>query len=224
MKMKKDLYIIGAGGFAKEVGFLIKEINQSSLDNEKYLLKGFIDIRNIGESIILGKEKYTILSEDNFVSGSVNRSAHMVIGTANPIFVKKIIEKFGDRYDFPNLIHPNVIGDFEHIAMGKGNIIAAGCIFTTSIKIDSYNIINIGSTIAHDVEIGSFNIINPRTNISGGVRVGDSNIFGTNSTVIQYLEVGENTTIGAGAVITRSIEDNSIMLGNPAKLFMKKAK
>ena len=89
--MEKDLYIIGAGGFAREVCFLIKEINQFSLDNGKYLIKGFIDINNIGESIMLGKEKYTILSEDNFVSGSANSSAHMAIGTANPIFVKKIL-------------------------------------------------------------------------------------------------------------------------------------
>ena len=49
MKMK-DVVIIGAGGFAREVAWLIEEINKK---NEQWNILGFIDdnTENIGKSL-----------------------------------------------------------------------------------------------------------------------------------------------------------------------------
>ena len=64
-----------------------------------------------------------------------------------------------------------MVGDWEQIKIGEGNIICAGNIFTTDIEIGSFNVFNLDCTVGHDTVIGSYNIINPSVNISGGVKI-----------------------------------------------------
>ncbi len=40
----------------------------------------------------------------------------------------------------------------------------------------------------------------------------------TNCTIIGDITIGDNVIIGAGAVVTKSIPDNSVAVGNPAKV------
>ena len=41
--------------------------------------------------------------------------------------------------------------------------------------------------------------------------------LGANSTIICGVKIGKNSVIGAGAVITKTVKDNSVVAGNPAK-------
>ncbi len=46
-----------------------------------------------------------------------------------------------------------------------------------------------------------------------------NNVFvGANVTILPNVEIGENVIIGAGAVVTKDIEPNKIVAGNPAKV------
>lgn len=46
-----------------------------------------------------------------------------------------------------------------------------------------------------------------------------NNVFvGANVTILPNVEIGENTIIGAGSVVTKNIEPNKIVAGNPAKV------
>lgn len=47
------------------------------------------------------------------------------------------------------------------------------------------------------------------------VRKGAS--IGANATVLPGLIIGSGATVGAGAVVTRDVEDNATVVGNPAK-------
>lgn len=48
------------------------------------------------------------------------------------------------------------------------------------------------------------------------VRKGAS--IGANATILPGIEIGENSMIGAGAVVTKNVPENSIAIGNPAKV------
>lgn len=50
----------------------------------------------------------------------------------------------------------------------------------------------------------------------------ESNIFiGANAVIIGDVHIGNNVKIGAGSVVTKSIPDNCVVAGNPAKIIYK---
>ena len=52
----------------------------------------------------------------------------------------------------------------------------------------------------------------------GRVTVGDNVFVGANTTILPGVHIGNNVVIGAGSVVTRSIPDNTVAAGNPAKI------
>ena len=214
----RDLYIIGSGGLGKEVFCVITDINNNG--SPEYDFKGFIDYQSAVNEISIGNVKFPVIDEDDFLSTVLaSDNICLAIGIGSPKSIQKVSRKFKD-YQFPNLIHPNFIGQMEAINMGKGNVITAGNIFTCDITIGNFNYVNLACTVGHDSIIGSFNVINPGCNISGGVKIGDLNLLGTNATILQYLSIGDYNILGAGGVLTKGIENNQVFVGSPAK-FLK---
>lgn len=210
--MVKDIYIIGVGGFAKEICLLINAINTSS---KTYNLKGFIDINPTDSSVKVEHQNYPVLNEADHLQEPVNHTCCYVIGVGNPKLIEQISKQFAGR-EFPNLVHPNVVKG-ETVILGHGNIITAGCILTVDIKIGNFNIFNLNTTVGHDTIIAQGNVFNPGVNISGGCKIQSYNLFGTNATVLQYLNIGDHNIIGASALITKPIENKGLIVGMPAK-------
>lgn len=210
----KQLYIVGAGGAAKEIYLLIKQINKV---NPLYNFKGFIDVSS-NRFLHIGENRYDVINELDFLT-NYNNDLSIVFGLGDVNKLKKIVElyKRNKNISFPNIIHPNVNLDASVFA-GVGNIIASHCVLTVDIFIGDFNYINRGVHIGHDSRLNSYNVINPCSVISGGVNIGDENLVGTNATILQYLSIGSNNKIGAGAVVTKNIENNSCMIGVPAKI------
>lgn len=68
-------------------------------------------------------------------------------------------------------------------------------------------------TIYHNTTIGS----KQWGNNCGAPEIGDNVIIYPNAVIIGNITIGENSIIGAGSIVTRSVEPNSIVAGNPAK-------
>ena len=49
-------------------------------------------------------------------------------------------------------------------------------------------------------------------------QIGNSVDIGCNSVIIGDIKIGDHVSIGAGSIVVKSIERNSIVAGNPAKL------
>tara|TARA_B110000211_G_scaffold218424_1_gene263226 strand:+ start:364 stop:1005 length:642 start_codon:yes stop_codon:yes gene_type:complete len=210
--MNKNYYIIGSGGFAKEVYTLTLQ----TLTNSNYF-KGFIDLDPPKKSILIGDKNLSIFDQGDFLDTiTPAEEIDLYIGIGNPIIIDEISKIFKD-YNFPNLIHPNVIYDLNYIKFGRGNILTAGCILTVDILVGSFNIFNLSTTVGHDVIIGNNNIFNPGVNISGSVEIGSSNLFGTSATILQDLKIESNNVIGASSLLTKSIKRDNVMIGVPAK-------
>ena len=45
--------------------------------------------------------------------------------------------------------------------------------------------------------------------------------IGAGSTILPGVTVGENAVVGAGSVVTKDVEDNTIVAGNPARLIKR---
>lgn len=209
----KDIVIVGAGGFAREVEWLIKEINQ---DKIRWNLIGFVEANPDKVGTVVG-EHSVVMSDDALTS--YNHSLNVVIAIGNPIIIQTVVDKLqsNPRLSFPNLIHPTMLWNRDRIQIGQGNICCAGNIFTTDIRLGNFNIINLSSTYGHDAEIGSCNVINPGVNLSGFVKVGDCCLIGTGAQILERTRIGNKVVVGAGAVVTKDVPDGLTVVGIPAK-------
>jgi len=207
----QDIVIFGAGGLAREVAFVIEDINRAS---PTWRIVGFVEADKERVGVQVGK--YSVLCiEDELLEMNVAAA----IGIGNPSIIRKIAERFKDcsNISFPNLIHPNTVWDRERVVLGRGNIICAGNIFTTDIQIGSFNYFNLNCTYGHDVAVGNYCVFNPGINLSGGVTIGDGCLVGTGSTILQYLNIGSGATVGAGAVVTKDVQEKATVVGVPAR-------
>lgn len=203
----KDIAIIGAGGFAREVHFLIKEINKAS---KEWNFLGYVSPEPVQEHYF---------GNDEFLQ-AYKKPLHLVIGIGNPTLIQKISATYQsfEQFEFPNLIHPTTICDWESASFGKGNIVCANNIFTVNQQIGDFNIFNLAGTYGHEVIVGDGNIFNPGVNCSGDVHLGNYNLVGTNAAILQQIQIGNNNKIGAGAVVTKSFGDDLTLVGIPAKV------
>ncbi|NLD48187.1 MAG: acetyltransferase [Clostridiaceae bacterium] len=209
----KDLVIIGAGDFGREVAALVANINEVK---KQWNFKGFVDDALKGTTI----EGFPIIGRIDSIY-NMNPKPYVVISIANTRIKKSIAQELS-RNDVPLaiLVHPSVIIS-DHVELGGGSIVSAGTIFAINTNLGEHCILNLGCRIGHDTIIGNYSSCMPGTNLAGKVNVGEGCYFGLNTCVINGLEIGEWSTIGAGAAVVRDIPAHSLAVGVPAKVIKK---
>ena len=206
----KELYIIGAGGFGKEVAWLAERINdvQPTWD-----IKGFIDDN---------KELWGTKIDDYTVHGGLSylencSGAYVVCAVGSAKTRKMIIEKLSNTdINFATLIDPSVIIS-KRVTIGEGTIICAGTIITVDITIGKHVIINLDCTLGHDDVICDYVTMYPSVNVSGCCNIGECVELGTGMQIIQGLTVVHETIVGASSCVVKNIMDSGTYVGTPAK-------
>lgn len=126
--------------------------------------------------------------------------------------IRSIINKLRGNTDIPALIR-------KGLSVGKDVFINFGCIID-----DSFCwLISIGDhvTLAPNVHILAHDASTKKelgyTKI-GGVNIGNCVFVGAGSIILPGVSIGNRVVIGAGSVVTKNIPDNSLAVGNPAKV------
>ena len=202
----KDIVIVGASGFAKEIEWLIKRINSVT---PCWNFLGYIN-NGAGDSNIIGDDEYLC---------NYSNELYVVVAIADTALRHRLAGLFSgnERLKFPNLIDPSVIMS-ESVLTGRGNIICAGSVLTVGIEIGDFCIINLDCTIGHGVVMEDFVTVNPSVNISGNVQLAQGVSVGTGSQILPGRFVGMNTVIGAGSVVIKDIPNDCTAVGVPAKI------
>lgn len=211
----EDIYIFGAGGFGREVAWLVERINKIK---PIWNLKGFID----DDESLWGalEDDYKVLGGSEYLKEVKNPWVVCAVGASKTR--KAIIEKIQSFVKFATLIDPDAkISD--RVEIGEGSIICAGNIITVDIAIGKHNIINLDCTIGHDAVLADYVTLYPSANISGCTDIGECCELGTGIQIIQGKKIGACSIVGAGAVVIRDIPENCTAVGNPAKPIKSKA-
>jgi len=74
--------------------------------------------------------------------------------------------------------------------------------------------------ITHDGAVCLFRDKHPQIQLLGRITVGSNTYIGLNSIILPNTVIGNNCIIGAGSVVRGVIPDNSVVLGNPARIVM----
>lgn len=208
----RKLYIIGAGGFGREVAWLVERINQVTATWD---LLGFIDDnpslwgRKCGGYTVLGGIKYL---------NNVDCESWVVCAVGSARARKKIVEEIKDInfVKFATLVDPSVLYS-SSVKIGEGSIVCAGTIMTVDISVGKHVIINLDCTLGHDDIIEDYVTLYPSINVSGNVRIGKETELGTGSQIIQGINIANHVILGAGSVVCKSIVEEGTYVGVPVR-------
>lgn len=211
MFLMKDIVIIGAGGFGREIKTLIDDINA---EKNTYNFLGFFDNGIEKGKLINGSPVLGNIYDLNHVKSALA----VAIAIGSPATKELVFNKLTNTsLEFPVLIHPSVIIGCDDIIIEEGTIICAGCILTCNIDISKFVTLNLMCTVGHDTIINDYCSFMPSVNISGDVKIHKGVYVGTGAKIINQLEIHENTIVGAGAVVSKSLPANCTAVGIPAK-------
>lgn len=210
--MSNDLYIIGAGGFGREVAWLIRRVNKHK---PTWNLVGFID--DDPDKIGTIEDGYPVVGGVEYLE-RLDKDFYVVCAVGNSRVRQKIIEKVNriQRVQFATLIDPAAIIS-DRVSIGKGTIICAGTVVTVDTEIGDHVIINLQCTVGHDAVIYDFATLYPSVNVSGMVQIDKCVELGTGMQIIQGKTIAADIIVGAGAVVVNDLVEKGTYAGVPAK-------
>jgi sugar O-acyltransferase (sialic acid O-acetyltransferase NeuD family) len=219
--MKKRIVVLGAGGFARETEWLIRDISRAGA--EQYEFVGFIvsDAAKLSEH----DSRDRVLGDCSWLAANPGKVDALAIGIGNPAVRARMGEELSQdfpRLEWPALVHPTVQIDRDSAKFGRGVLLCAGNIATVNVVFDDFCMVNLACTIGHESKIGVGCVLNPTVNVSGGVTLEDGVLVGTGAQILQYVRVGKGATVGAGAVVTKDVPPSVTVVGVPAKVMGNK--
>lgn len=127
-------------------------------------------------------------------------------------------------WHFSHLMPDSVLG--EKCNLGQNVVVSPGVTLGNNVKVQNNVSIYTGVVCEDDVFLGPSmvftNVINPRSAVvrrdefkTTLVQQGAS--IGANATIVCGITIGKYALVGAGAVITKSIPDFELWVGNPGK-------
>ncbi len=209
----KDLVIIGAGDFGREIANVVERINAVKKEAEWNLL-GFIDDNAAIQNAVI--DGYPVLGTIQYLN-DYQKEIYAICSLGVSKTRKKVIEKvINPLVKYASLVDPDA-RVYKDAEVGEGSIICGGSILAINAKVKRHVVVNLNCTLGHDDVIEDYCVVNPGVNVSGKVVVGPCSDLGTGTRVIQGLRVGPDVTIGAGGIVVRDATEPGIYVGVPAK-------
>ncbi len=146
-------------------------------------------------------------------------SDELILSIGNNLIRKRIADTVNANYY--TAIHPSAIIS-SYSAIGEGSVVMGGALINADARIGKHCIINSHASVDHDCILNDFVHISPNATLSGDVFVGECTHIGSGAIIIPGKKIGTNVTIGAGAIVITDIPDNTVAVGNPARIIKTK--
>jgi sugar O-acyltransferase (sialic acid O-acetyltransferase NeuD family) len=206
----KQLIIIGAGGFGREV---LAWARQSSGFGEAWGVKGFIDDNpdalnglNVPAPWLGRIEDHQPAADEVFVCAM-----------GIPVMKRRCYERIEARGgQFITLIHRTaVLGD--EVKLGAGVILCPYAVVSGYNDLGKSVVVNMHATVDHDANVGDWTQINCHCDLTAGVQVGSEVWFSSHVAVAPRLRIGDRAYLGIGSAVLRDVEADSKVFGVPAR-------
>ena len=227
----KNLLIIGAGGFGREVLNWVLDHSRNNLD---WKVGGFLDSRSsaldgfatesqgLPNAVPYLPEVHKHFSRAFGIVGDPmtyipGPEDVFLCALGDPAerrrYAKPILDKGGY---FMVLVHPHaLVSTFS--TLGRGSIIGPFASVSPDAHIGEFVTVNSYTGIAHDARIGDWCEIDGHCLIAGRAQIGTGARIHGGAVITPDARVGDEAVVGAGSVVFGRVPAGVTVIGNPAK-------
>ena len=131
------------------------------------------------------------------------------------IIYNKILYKGGV---VPTIIHPSAIVS-KYAQLGNGIVVHANSVVSPDVIIGDDSIVSSNDLITHGSRMGKHCFVASNVVLGANVHMCDYAFVGSGATIIssKVSYIGRGAIVGAGAVVTKNVEADACVAGNPAR-------
>jgi sugar O-acyltransferase (sialic acid O-acetyltransferase NeuD family) len=218
--MTQDLLVIGAGGSAGGICWMLQDINR---DVERWRLLGFLDDDATKHGTFIWGSPVLGSLED------VARfpAAKLVIGMAHyrrPQIRTEIASRLGlprDRY--ATLVDPSAVVSPD-ATLGVGCLVFRSAFIGDGARLGDHVFMSPNALISHHGVVKDGATLSPGATLCGGSSLGSGAYAGAGSIVKDGVRVGAGAVLAVGSVVVRDVEAGATVIGNPARSVLGRAR
>jgi sugar O-acyltransferase (sialic acid O-acetyltransferase NeuD family) len=197
----RKLVIIGAGGFGKEVAWVVERINEALPTFE---LAGFCDDAEARREGLWGA--YAMLGRVESVRDTLGAVGFVCAIGNNRERQAMAARARAAGHHAVQVVDPSAVVAPDAL-LGEGCYVGIGSVVSTGARSGAGVIVNHHVCVGHDVVVDDFAQLCPGVCVSGGCSIGEGALLGTNAGTIPLKRIGAWATVGAGVVALRDLAD-----------------
>ncbi len=212
--MVARLFVVGAGGFGREVHEYARAAGRT-WGGEPFALAGFLDdnLAALAGHVDVGAEVVGTIA-----AAAPGADDRYVLAVGDPRLRRRLAELLGGRgARFVSIVHPRAWVARETV-LGDGVVVGPLAYVGPGARLGDHVLVNPQVAIAHDVHAGRWAVFSPMCAANGAVIVGEGGFLGTHATVLPGRTIGAWAYVGAGALVNRDVAPAAKVVGVPARV------
>ena len=206
---RKNLYIIGAGGFGRECvgnfrlwdGFADRYVIRGFLDDKPTALDGYTSYPPIVGTVA----SFTPGEDDVFVCA---------LGNIAPR--RRCIDWLRQKGGcFETIVAPTAVVH-QTVRLGEGCLVLDHTIVSADVTLGDHVLCHANVLLGHDTKVGDHTVIESYAFTGGFAAVGECAVLHTRATVLPYKRIGAGAVVGAGSVVIGNVPAGKTVFGVPA--------
>lgn len=160
-----------------------------------------------------------VFSFDDFMNFSnASNDYEFIIASGEPYYRNQIHKKLmSNHISIGNFISDTAIVA-NTVTYQNGLLAHWNSIISTETQIGCNVFVGKDAMVGHDVFLGSHSMVGACVYIGGWVDIGESTYIGAGAVIKDRIKIGSNVVVGAGSVVVKDVLDNTVVVGNPARV------
>lgn len=220
---KRELLIIGAGGFGAVAARMALSMNMAAINHAaapSWDVVGYADD---------DAAKRGTRHAEHVVHGTIEEAERIFRGRPLWFFcaigdnsararMARRAEEFG--WKPATLVHPSAILD-STVKIGPGTCVGPASVISFNTKIGTHVLIDTHVSVGHDSELMDFCEVFSGARINGNCYVSEYALVGCNATVLPGTVVGCRAVVGANSLAQGLVEPDTTVFGIPARIIRR---